>query len=306
MPLDPQAAAYLARVAELGIPQTHELPPTEGRRLMEEGAASLFGPVEAVAAVTDQDLAGVPTRLYDPAPDDGLPILVYLHGGGWVTGSVNTHDGVCRALANRARCRVASVDYRLAPEHPFPDAVEDSWAVIRWALDQPARVAVAGDSAGGGLAAVMALRAREAGLPLAFQLLVYPVLDHDFETASYRTNAEGFGLSRASMQWYWDQYLPAGDRSHPDASPLRASTLTGVAPALVVVCEYDVLRDEGVAYHERLRQAGVPARLSEYRGMTHGFIRQPAVIDRARDLNDEAGSAILEAFSSAATSVDRR
>ena len=298
-PLDPQAAAYLARVAELGIPPTHELSPAEGRRVFEEGAAALFGPVEEVREVADREVAGVPTRIYDPAPGERLPVLVYFHGGGWVIGSVDTHDGVGRALANRARCRVVSVGYRLAPEHPFPAAVDDCWAVTRWAFDQAPQVAVAGDSAGGCLAAVMALRARDAGLPLTFQLLVYPVLDHDFETASYRANGEGFGLTRVGMRWYWDQYLAEGDRSVPDASPLRAPNVSGVAPALVVVCGYDVLRDEGVAYFERLRQAGVPAKLSEYEGMPHGFIRQPAVIDRANDLLDEAGREIGEAFSSA-------
>src|SRR5438132_527429 len=298
-PLDPQAAAYLARVAGLGIPPTHELSPAEGRRVFEEGAAALFGPVEEVREVADREVAGVPTRIYDPAPGERLPVLVYFHGGGWVIGSVDTHDGVCRALANRARCRVVSVGYRLAPEHPFPAAVDDCWAVTRWAFDQAPQVAVAGDSAGGCLAAVMALRARDAGLPLTFQVLVYPVLDHDFETSSYRANGEGFGLTRVGMRWYWDQYLAEGDRSVPDASPLRAPNVSGVAPALVVVCGYDVLRDEGVAYFERLRQAGVPAKLSEYEGMPHGFIRQPAVIDRANDLLDEAGREIGEAFSSA-------
>ena len=299
MTLDPQAAALLARIAASGIPPNHELSPAEARRLGEEGAAALFGPVETVAAVADQAVAGVPARIYDPEPGAGLPILVYFHGGGWVTGSLDTHDGVCRALANRGRCRVVSAGYRLAPEHPYPAAVEDSWAVTRWALERGVGVAVGGDSAGGGLAAVMALRAHDTGLPVAFQLLVYPVLDHDFETPSYRANADGFGLSRAGMRWYWDQYLPDGDRSHPDASPLRAPNLKGVAPALVVVCEYDVLRDEGAAYHDRLRQAGVPVRLSSYEGMIHGFIRRPAVIDRATDLLDESGAAIREAFASA-------
>src|SRR5207237_4108690 len=202
---------------------------------MEAGASALFGPVEAVAAVEDSEVAGVPTRLYDPALGEDLPVLVYFHGGGWVVGSVDTHDGVCRALANRAGCRVVSVEYRLAPEHPYPAAVDDGWAVTEWALARAPRVAVAGDSAGGGLAAVMARRARDAGLPLAFQLLVYPVLDHDFDTESYRANAEGYGLTRVGMRWYWDQYLPDGDRSDPDAAPLRAPNLEGVAPALIVV-----------------------------------------------------------------------
>jgi acetyl esterase len=300
MPLDPQAAAYLEQGVALGIPPTHTLSPAEARTMSEERAAAQFGPVEPVASVTDQDLAGVSARLYDPAPGEHLPVLVYFHGGGWVIGSLDTHDGVCRFLATRARCRVASVGYRLAPEHRFPAAVVDSWAVTRWALDQGSSVAVGGDSAGGGLAAVMALRARDAGLPLAFQLLVYPVVDHDPNTPSYLANAEGFGLTREGMLWFWDHYLPDGDRAHPDASPLRAPSLAGVAPALVLVCEYDPLRDEGVAYAERLRRAGVPARLATYEGMIHGFLRQPALIDRARDALEECGAAVAEAFSAAA------
>ena len=299
MTLDPQAAAYLEQGVAAGIPPMHTLSAQEARRQSDGRAAAQFGPVEPVASVSDLELAGVRTRLYDPTPDQvDTPMTVYLHGGGWVIGSIDTHDGVCRALANRAGCRVVSVDYRLAPEHRFPAALEDSWAVTRWALEQGPPVAVAGDSAGGGMAAVMALRARDAGLPLALQVLVYPVTDHDLETASYRANGEGYGLTREGMRWFWDHYLPDGDRSHPDASPLRASSLAGVAPALVLVCEYDPLRDEGIAYYERLREAGVRARLSVYEGMIHGFLRQPALIDRARDALDECGAAIAEAFAS--------
>jgi acetyl esterase len=249
-----------------------------------------------VASVGDVEVAGVPVRLYAPSPDGGLPMVVYAHGGGWVVGSLHTHDGICRALANRTGCRIAAVDYRLAPEHRFPAAVDDTWAVTRWALDQAPVVAVAGDSAGANLAAVVALRARDRGLRLALQALVYPVLDHRFDTASYTANADGYGLTRSGMEWYWDHYLGDADGAHPEASPLRAPSLAGVAPALVVVCELDPLRDEGVAYAGLLRAAGVPTRLLEYEGMIHGFVRMPASIDRGRQALDEVGRALREAL----------
>jgi len=265
--------------------------------MIDERSDALFGPREDVHAVEDLEVAGVPIRLYAPAAGTDLPVVVYLHGGGWVVGSLDSHDGLCRALANRAGCRVAAVHYRLAPEHRFPAAVDDCWAVTRWAFEQASRVAVAGDSAGGNLAAVMALRARDAGLRLAHQVLIYPVTDHRFDTASYAANAAGYGLTAAGMRWFWDHYLGGADGAHPDASPLRAPSLAGVAPALVVVCGLDPLRDEGVAYAGRLREAGVPARLSEYDGMIHGFVRMSAVIDRSRDVQDEVAVALQSAFS---------
>jgi acetyl esterase len=247
-------------------------------------------------AVEDLDVEGVPIRLYAPSGADGTPIVVYFHGGGWVIGSLDTHDGLARALANRSGCRVAAVHYRLAPEHRFPAAVDDCWTVTRWAFGQASRVAVAGDSAGGNLAAVMALRARDAGLPLAHQALVYPVIDHRFDTPSYAANADGYGLTQAGMRWYWDHYLGGADGADPDASPLRAESVAGVAPALVMVCGLDPLRDEGVAYAERLRAAGVPVEVSEYRDMIHGFLRMSAVIDRSREAQNEVGLALRAAL----------
>jgi acetyl esterase len=223
-------------------------------------------------------------------------MVVYFHGGGWVIGSLESHDALCRALTNRAGVRVAAVNYRLAPEHLFPAAVDDSWAVTRWAFGQTPMVAVAGDSAGGNLAAVMAIRARDAGLRLAHQVLVYPVTDYRFDTQSYVTNGEGYGLTTSGMRWFWDQYLGGGDGASADASPLRAASLEGVAPALVMVCELDVLRDEGVAYAERLRAAGVPTTLTEYDGMIHGFIRMPALLDRAWNGIDEMSSTLRTAL----------
>jgi acetyl esterase len=297
MALDPQVKAHLDQVAALGLPANSDLPPAEARRLAEENSAALFGPVEEVAHVEDTEVGGVPVRAYDPRPGDGLPVLVYLHGGGWVIGSRDSHDGVCRAIANRVPCRVLSVEYRLAPEHRFPAAVDDAWAVTRAVLGaERVPVAVGGDSAGGNLSAVMALRARDAGLPLALQLLIYPVTDSSPETGSYRRCATGYGMTGSDMAYYWQHYLGEADPAHPDASPLRAPTVAGVAPAHVVVCEYDVLHDEGVAYAERLRAEGVPATVREEHGMIHGFIRMSARIDRARDAWDDCAAALRGAF----------
>jgi acetyl esterase len=296
MTMDPQAAAVLERMAALGGPATEQMSPLELRALSEESADAQFGPSEDVLSVADVAVDGVPVRLYSPSADDEPATVVYAHGGGWVIGSLHTHDGLCRALANRSGCRIAAVDYRLAPEHRFPAAVEDMWTVTRWALDRSPRVAVAGDSAGGNLAAVAALRARDEGLRLVHQALVYPVLDHRFDTPSYGAYSAAYGLTRAGMAWYWEHYLGDADGAHPDASPLRAPSVAGVAPALVVVCGLDPLRDEGVAYAERLRAAGVATRLLEYEGMIHGFARMPASIDRARHALDEIGFALRDAL----------
>jgi acetyl esterase/lipase len=297
VPLDPQAKDYLDRLAALGVPPTYELPLDEARRAGEAAAGGLFGPVDDVTCVEDRTAAGaVAVRVYEPAPAVGT--LVYFHGGGWVAASLDTHDGVCRALAVRAGCRVVSVDYRLAPEHRFPAALEDAWDATVWATElDDGPVAVGGDSAGGNLAAVVALRARDHGLPLALQILVYPVLDRDFDRPSYLSFATGYGLTRDAMSWYWDQYLgPSGNGSAPEASPLRAAALTGVAPALVITAEFDPLRDEGEEYAARLDKAGVPVTLSRYDGQIHGFFRMPAVIARAEDALDETAAALRAAL----------
>ncbi len=305
MGLDPQARAFLDRLAELGAPVFGEQPVEEARRAMEDGAAELFGPLEPVA-FEDHSLPGpagpIPVRVYRPGHAQA-PVLVYFHGGGWVLGSVVTAHGVCATLARSAGCAVVSVDYRLAPEHRFPAALEDAWAATVWVAEhseeiggRPGALAVGGDSAGGNLSAVVALRARAAGLPLALQLLVYPVLDADLDTSSYREFADGYWLTRYAMEWFWEQYLPEGDRFQPEASPLRASDLAGVALAHVITAEYDVLRDEGEAYARRLAAAGVPVTLSRYDAQIHGFFRLPAVIDRARDALDEAAAALRAAL----------
>ena len=302
MPLDPEVTAYIDELTAIGARPVNEMSVEEARRIAEERAPILFGPVEDVAHVEDRTIAGpageIPVRVYEPSPGS-LPLLVYFHGGGWVTGSLDTHDGVCRSLANRAGCTVVAVDYRMAPEHRFPAAVEDAWAAVKWAaaLDPPA-LAVGGDSAGGNLAAVMALRARDEGGPrLALQLLVYPVTDHDFDTGSYVENADGFVLTREGMRWYWDHYLPEADaRTHAHASPLRAENVQGVAPAVVLTCEYDPLRDEGEAYAQRLAEAGVPIVCRRYDGLVHGVYRWQGKVRRAWELIDDSAAALRSAF----------
>ena len=302
-PLDPDARHYLEQLAALGIPPSNELGVEEARRASEAGAPVLFGPVSEPARVRDVALDGpggaLRLRLYEAEAPGG--VLVYFHGGGWVIGSLDTHDGVCRALCVRAGCTVAAVDYRLAPEHRFPAAVEDAWAATEWAAGLGAGpVAAGGDSAGGNLAAAVALRARDLGLPLALQLLVYPVTDCDFERPSYLECATEYGLTREAMRWYWEQYLgPDGDGTQPDASPLRAADLSGVAPALALTAEYDPLRDEGEEYAARLAAAGVPVTLSRYEGLVHGFFRMPAVLRRAETALDEAATALRSAFTAA-------
>lgn len=302
VPLDPDVQAYLERLAVSGIPPVNAVAPEEARRSAEAVAASLFGPVAELPSVRDLELPraqgrALRVRLYEPDAPRGA--LVYFHGGGWVHGSLDTHDGACRALADRAGCLVYAVDYRLAPEHRFPAAVEDAWTATEWVAGLgSAPVAVGGDSAGGNLAAVVALRARDRGLPLALQLLVYPVTDCDFDRPTYGEFASAYGMSCEDMRWYWDHYLgPDGDGGHPEASPIRAVDLAGAAPAVVLTAEYDVLRDEGEEYAARLAGAGVPVTLTRYDGLIHGFFRMPAVVARAEDALDEAAGALREAFS---------
>jgi acetyl esterase len=274
---------------------------------MDAAAPDLFGPLDDVGSVVEQTLPGpggpLRVRIYEAAGTRPFPVVVYLHGGGWVVGSFETHDGVCRALAARTPCIVVAVDYRLAPEHRFPAALEDAWAATAWVAEHaaslggdPERIAVGGDSAGGTLATACAMRARDRGLRLALQLLVYPAADHRFDTPSYEECAEGYGLTRDALRWYWAQYLGSDDGSAPEASPLRASDLAGLAPACVFTAEYDPLRDEGEAYAARLEAAGVPVRLSRCEGLIHGFFRMPGTIPRANAVLDEAAEALGTAF----------
>ena len=308
MPLDPQAKAVLDQFASMGGPQLHEMSVAQARELIL-GMVALAGEPESIARVENRTVPGsageIPVRIYTPVGTAPFPVLVYFHGGGWVIGNLDTHDGICRSLANRVGCLVVSVDYRLAPEHRFPAAPEDCYAATRWLAEHAGslggdkgRIAVGGDSAGGNLAAVVALMARDRGGPkLAFQLLVYPATDTDFETRSYRENSEGYFLTRADMVWFWNHYAPRDeDRRNPYAAPLRAASLRGLPPALVITAEFDPLCDDGNAYAARLREDGVPVRLSQQDGLIHGFFQMGAVIDRGRASVDEASRAVKDAF----------
>lgn len=283
MALDFATRRFLEMMAQRGRPPLHAGTPVEAR-LASTAMADLAGPAPPMArveehSVTSSDGSVVPMRLLVPiASPRGL--IVFYHGGGWVIGSVEQSDTVGRKLAERTSCAVLLVDYRLAPEHRYPAAVEDSYAALLWAEENLQQIAgrkvplmVAGDSAGGNLAAVVALRARDRkGPDLALQVLIYPVTDADFECASYLDPENQLFLARESMLWFWDHYLPdAKRRLEPDASPLRAASLVGLPPAVVLTAEHDVLRDEGELYAQRLKEAGVAVDFKRHDGQMHGF-----------------------------------
>ncbi|GAA5079387.1 acetyl esterase [Thermocatellispora tengchongensis] len=278
MALDEATTAFLAQMAESDAKPLHEMSPEEARGLTAM-LAGMYGPGPEMARVEDHDLGRFRVRVLTP---EGAPraVIVYYHGGGWVIGNIDEYDTLGRILARRTGAAVVMADYRKAPEHRFPAAVEDSWTALRWAGERVEEIAgarvpliVAGDSAGGNLSAVMTLRARDAGGPrIAMQVLVYPVTDHDMDNGSYKDPANQVMLTRETMAWFWDHYAPdPADRARPDASPLRAGDLSGLPPAVVLTAEHDVLRDEGEAYAARLREAGVSVDLRRFPGQMHGF-----------------------------------
>lgn len=306
MPLDPQVKLMLEQMETAGFPRLETLPVPQARAVVD----SLAQPSdEAVASVENRQIPGpgglIPVRIYTPAGQGPFPALVYFHGGGWVLGTLETSDHTCRMLANLAGCIVVSVDYRLAPEHKFPAAPADCYAATRWVAENatalridPARIAVGGDSAGGNLAAVVALMAREQGGPaLAFQLLAYPVTHYHFESKSYNECAEGYFLTRPMMVWFWRQYLrDEADGRHPHASPLLAEDLRGLPPALVLTAEYDPLTSEAEEYAERLRSAGVPVTLKRYSGLIHGFFTMGQALAAGKQAIEEAAGHLRSAF----------
>ena len=291
--LDPQAKAVIDLVIKSGRPPYHQLSPKDARQMFRETRPASTPPAPEIGLVKDMVADGVPVRLYRPkdAPAAAaLPALVFFHGGGWVIGDLETHDVLCRQLTAGAGIAVVNVDYRLAPEHKFPAAVDDAWTATRWVAAHAgelgidaARLAVGGDSAGGNLAAVVALMARDAGGPaLGLQVLIYPVTDVGGETASYADFAEGFMLTRESMRWFIDHYLARPeDAADWRVSPSRAPSLAGLAPALVVTAGFDPLRDEGEAYAKALRAAGVSVDYVCYGGMVHGFAGMGRVLTTA-------------------------
>lgn len=290
MALDDATAALLAQMAESGMKPLHEMTPDEARGL---GGVlrEMYGPGPEVARVVDEVVpvadGGVPVRVL--APEDPRAVIVYYHGGGWVIGSRDESDTLARQMVARTGAAVVLVDYRLAPEHRYPAAVEDSWAALLWTVrhleEQGLRLPliVGGDSAGGNLAAIMAQRAKAEGGPaISLQVLVYPVTDADLDNASYTDPSNQLLLSRDSMVWFWDHYAPdTASRQRPDASPLQAPDLSGLPPAVVLTAEHDVLRDEGEAYAEKLRAAGVPVQSRRFEGQMHGFFTMVNVLPGA-------------------------
>jgi acetyl esterase len=299
MPVDPQIQALIDARAKL--PPTHTLSVADAR--VQMAARAIPGlRIPDVASVVNRDIQGpagsLPLRIYTPRGNGPYPIMVFFHGSGFVVCDLDTHDAMCRNLCVGTGSVVVSVDYRLAPENKFPAAPDDCLAATRWAVDNAgalqgdtSRVVVAGDSAGGNLAAVTALRCRDEGGPaLAGQLLIYPVTDyHTPGTPSYKENAEGYGLGRAGMEWFWDHYLAdPSHASHPHASPLRANNLAGLPPAYVTTAEYDPLRDEGEYYGKALQAAGVATRIKRWDGVNHGFFFFVGIVDKSGAAMDEA------------------
>jgi acetyl esterase len=302
--IDPQAREVMEYLAGLGLPPIDKIPPAEARRQYREVRATLRPAVPNLPDVRDLKAEGkggpIALRLYRPA-EGVLPVFVFFHGGGWVVGDLETHDVVCRQIARAAGAVVIAVDYRLAPEHPFPAASDDAWSATTWIAAHAdelgidaARMSVGGDSAGGGLAAVVALMGRDSRkLRLALQLLVYPVVDLRAESISYSKYAEGYLLTRAAMKWYIAQYAPTPQAVNDwHASPLLAPWVHGVAPALIITAELDPLIDEGDAYARRLRGARVPVEYQVVPGMVHGYLTMGGKVDAANRTIEVIASAL--------------
>jgi len=311
MALDPATTAFLAEMAKAGGPPLHEMAPQEARA-MSEGFTALYGDGPEMTRVENRtvptpDGHQLPIRLLVPT-DNARGVIAYLHGGGWVVGSLDGYDTLGRQLAERTGCVVALVDYRLAPEHVFPSAADDAWTAVQWlaanratyaAADAP--LIVGGDSAGGNLAAVVAQRAaRENGPELALQFLAYPVIDCDFDTPSYLDPANELMLTRDAMVWFWDLYVPeAKDRTRWEVAPINAKSFDGVAPAAVLIAEHDVLHDEGRKYAQALRSAGVPLREKVFTGQMHGFFQFVNILPGAKDGMDYVVEAVEDVLAGA-------
>jgi acetyl esterase len=311
MPLDPQADFILGLVKTSGLPELWQLTPAQAREQFKLRVAKL-AQKESIHRSYDRRIPGpgadLAIRIYAPReakPGERFPVLVWFHGGGFVIGDLDTHDPACRALATQAECLVVAVDYRLAPECKFPAAVDDSMAALRWLAlhapeigGDPARIAVGGDSAGGNLAAVCSILARDDGYPkLAHQLLIYPCTAPEPETPSHRQFAEGHLLTRNTITWFYKQYVRS-PREFNDFrfAPLVAKDLSNLPPALVLVAGYDPLRDEGVDYAKRLIEAGNRVTLVNYEGMIHGFYLMGGAVDAARRALSQSAQALKEAF----------
>jgi acetyl esterase len=315
MPIHPQCQAILDAMANANGPTVFDSrEPAEARRLYAAGTAVFAPETPPLRSVKNLVVPGVatdiPTRIYTPETAvERLPVLVFMHGGGWVFGSLDTHDALCRLLAHQAECLIVSVDYRLAPEHKFPVGLEDCLTVLEWVAanaasigGDPSRCAIGGDSAGGNLAAAACQVVRDKGGPaLVFQLLIYPAVDFTADMTAPRSNGSGFGLSDAAIAWMRDCYLnDPFDATDPMASPGIAKNLGGLPPALIQTAEFDPLHDEAKAYAEALRAAGGTAIHINYPGMIHGFMRMGAMVDEAAIALDDASKALRGIFTEGA------
>jgi len=309
MPLHPDAERFLAQVRAQRQPPLETLPIGLSRQALAVTSGLCRG-CPALAKIEDRQIPGsggpLRVRIYTP-PEGHAPfgVCLYFHGGGWVLNSIDTHDDLARRLCAASGCLFVSVDYRLAPEHPFPAAIDDGYAALKWVSAHaaelgidPRRIAVAGDSAGGNIAAVLCLMTRDRhGPPIAFQALVYPITDCDLDRPSYLQNADGYFLTRGQMRWFWDNYLPQHERRNdPYASPLRAASFAGMPPAYVLTAEYDPLRDEGEAYAAALERAGVSVRLHRYDGLIHAFLKRVDNFTTAHAAIAEIGAALKAAI----------
>jgi acetyl esterase len=307
--LTPAMAGLLERIQRAGAPPLYAMTAADARAAYLERSEVLELPRAPLPRVEDfhipaDDGSPLPARLYAARIDGCPPVLLYLHGGGFVIGGIETHDSMCRQLALRSGGAVVSVEYRLAPEHRFPTAVHDSWAAMLWLAGEGAsrlgldgeHIAIGGDSAGGTLAAVGAIHARDIGLPLSLQLLITPGTAAAPDTASHRLFANGFLLEAAGIEWFFDHYIHRGHRLDWRFAPLMAADLEGVAPACVILAECDPLVDEGVAYADRLRAAGVAVELELYRGLTHDFIKMGRVLKEASHAQQAAADALRKAW----------
>ena len=303
MTLAPEIKAFLEASAAAGLPQVWEAP-VEVLRRNTQGRVALAGKIEPLATIENRFIPGptcdLPIRIYRPATNSQRTI-VYFHGGGWVLNFLDIYDASLSRLANQSNATIVSVNYQKAPEHPYPTPFDDCYSTLEWVISHkndlalPSAIGVAGDSAGANLAAAVALKARDHRIDIAFQFLIYPCLDRNFSTDSYRANATGYGLSTQAMQWFWEQYLQGNAHDDdPYAAPQRAQSFAGLAPAIIITAQYDPLLSDGENYLAALKDAGVSATYQKFDGMIHGFFTNLAVTPTATTAIDWSAQEIIK------------
>jgi acetyl esterase len=297
MPLSPEIEEFLKRSAALNLPQVWEAPVDEIRR-NTQGRTVTSGPVENIYEISNRFIPGptadLPIRIYRPTEDMNSPVVVYFHGGGWVLNFLDIYDASLARLANQSGAVIVSVNYQKAPEHPFPIPFDDCYETLLWVMKNAKslgidinKIGVAGDSAGGNLAAAVAIKARDNAIALAFQILIYPCNDRNFDTNSYKEHSTGYGLSTQAMEWFWGQYLQGNHHdTNPYAAPMQAKSFTGLAPAIIMTAEFDPLLSDGEKYASLLEKDGVSVLYKVYEGMIHGFFSNMAVTPTAQEAID--------------------